>query len=584
MAKKTVAQLANQKSPARKPRSSRRQWCFRLFAVALALAPFPAAELMFRAFGVGHDTRFVVQARDATSSTVWHFNPAADLAYYGIEGVSGPEARPFNLPKPEEVYRIIVVGGSTVAGFPYPFELAMPRQLEVVLSQQLPEMEFEVLNAGITSINSSSEVDIVRQLVADAQPDLIILHSGHNEFYGPGGSASTTSRFGTKFHRFMQGVRRQRTYQVTMSTIPRAKETHLVETLPTDINIPLDGPIFEQTVRHFESNLTKIIDNADSANIPLLISTVPSNLRDLAPLEPAVDEDLIAHISEAERHMSYLEFEDALKILEAAESDYSRDALLHYRRAQCLEQLNRNDEAANAFSLASDLDGCRFRAPGALLEVVRKLAQSRKSVMFCDVAEELRRRSEFPVPGNDFFLEHVHYNFAGTWEAASILGRAVVEQSLNAQWDDDRAPEPQYRDELLGVTQLDHLAADSLTLIIFQAWPLSLSAARIAETNFLTERITTTCAEIDPIELELFSTLGMTAMEQHLWLAMGERWLAAGQPQNALDSFQRHILRRPWEAKAYLEAASALDAMGNSSEAQLMRTRGSRCFQGYSAN
>ena len=111
-------------------------------------------------------------------------------------------------------------------------------QLELVLQQQQPGTSFEVLNAGITSINSFSEVDIVRQAVA-SDPDLIVVHSGHNEFYGPGGSASTSSNLTPALYPAMQRLRRQRSFQIALSLIPRRTDSHLVETLPADIAIPL---------------------------------------------------------------------------------------------------------------------------------------------------------------------------------------------------------------------------------------------------------------------------------------------------------------------------------------------------------
>lgn len=552
---------------------SRRMWLFRAIAVAIPLLSFVLFEYVLRAIGVGQDTRFVIRCDDVPSPNAFRFNPAADRAYYGPRDISGPDPRPFEIPQDKDQFRIVVVGGSTVVGFPYPFELALPKQLEVILNEQFPEKQFEVLNAGITSINSFSEVDIVEQLLEDCPPDLIIVHSGHNEFYGPGGSASTTSRFGPQFYLFMQSLRRQRTFQLALSAFPSPEETHLIETLPSDIDIAIDGPIFRKTVQRYEANLTRIVDMATQVKVPVIISTVPSNLRDLAPLEPTVDKRLLDKIKEAESRISYQEFEAALAILRDATKLDPSDPLLMFRTAQCLENLGQASEAAKSYRLASDLDGCRFRAPQAVLDVVRSMAQSRQDFVFCDVAKQLQSRSEFPAPGNDYFLEHVHYNYAGTWEAASILAETVVEQVLDAHWQSERLPNSQRRDELLGMTRLDHLAADSLTLIIFEAWPLKLSSARGHETNLLRSRISATFESIDPAERELFSSLSMNVMEQHLWLAMGESWLALKQPERAEEVFQRHLRRKPWESRGYLGAAAALDALGKSTEAAAMRER-----------
>ena len=122
----------------RRPLSRRRKWSFRLLAIGLSLAPLLLLELGLRIGGFGYDTSLIVKAPHTDSSTKFQFNPSVDRAYYGPVDLAGPEPRHFEIPKPAGVYRIVVVGGSTVAGFPYPFELALPRHLQVILQQQLP--------------------------------------------------------------------------------------------------------------------------------------------------------------------------------------------------------------------------------------------------------------------------------------------------------------------------------------------------------------------------------------------------------------------------------------------------------------
>jgi hypothetical protein len=143
--------------------SFRRKWCFRLLAMSLPLAGLVLIELGLRWASVGMDLGLVESVGDGAPAQTFRFNPWTDQAYYGATDLSGPEPRPFMLPKPEGTFRIVVVGGSTVVGFPYPSDLAFPRFLEILLSQQGLNRKFEVLNAGITAINSFSEADLVEQ-------------------------------------------------------------------------------------------------------------------------------------------------------------------------------------------------------------------------------------------------------------------------------------------------------------------------------------------------------------------------------------------------------------------------------------
>ncbi len=564
----------------RRGRSRRRTWLFRGASIGLALLPFVLIEVVLRTCGVGHDTTLVVPYPAPQAAGVARLNPAADRIYYGVEDLWGPDPRPFQLDKPDGTFRVVVIGGSTVAGFPFPFELALPKQLEVVLTAQVPDRKFEVLNVGMTAITSSHEVHNLAQSLA-CRPDLIVVHTGHNEFYGPGGSASTANRLTSRIPSLTRFIKRQRSFQLLLSLAQRPTSSHLVSTLPADIGIPLDGPLFEFTQQRFRTNLESMADAARDAGIPIVFSTVPSNLRDMAPLQPTAREATLARLTEIDRLMSYREYASAWKTITDARREAPVDALLTYRAAQCLEELGRATEAAQAYRLAADLDGCRLRAATPMLDVVGEVARSRQpGVFYCDVAAKLQDRSQLAAPGADFFLEHVHYNLEGTWQVATILAESIVTDVLGATWDQGRVPDAERRDELLGATSLDRLAADSLTVVLFDAWPFTLSPARDAERRSVGARLTDRFQAMDAGQREQFANLGLDAMHQHLWLAMGNAWLAAGDAEASANALARHIRRRPWEAAGYEAAARALAAQGKQGEAAAMRQRADELKQG----
>jgi tetratricopeptide (TPR) repeat protein len=564
------------RADSRRDIKSRRKWLFRGLSIAASLLPLLIFELALRLCGSGYDTRLIVPAPSAASATTYQFNEPADRAYYGPEDLSGPEPRNFELPKPEPIYRIVVIGGSTVAGFPYPFELALPKHLEVILSEQLPEMQFEVLNAGITSINSFSEVDIVRQAIA-CDPDLIVVHSGHNEFYGPGGSASNSSNLTPALYPVMQALRRQRSFQLAISLIPRKTNAHLVETLPADIAIPLDGEVFNRTQTQYQVNLQKVVDLAKRSQIPIVVSSVPSNLRDLSPLQTrsalaltdSDAEEQALRLKEAMRHISYQKYDLALKTLTEARRSDPTHPLLAFRQAQCLEMLERRAEAAETYTLAADLDGCRFRAPSSFSEIVREVAKlNPEGVYFCDVAARFPSVSQFPAPGSDLFLEHVHYNLDGHWQAARFLAECIVEDVLGKAWDAERFPNDQRRDKLLQITPFDHLVADAQTIGILGVWPFSLSTARGEEATAVQDRWRSTFAALPQLDQDLFTAQTLESLTQNVLVVMGHAYLSAGREKLALDSFQRHIQRRPWDAAGYVGAVMSLRAQGKLSESQ----------------
>src|SRR5262245_7334522 len=127
-------------APATHARSSPsgRKWLFRSSAVVIGLLPFVVLEAALRLIGYGYDNRLVIPAPLPAAPNRHILNPATDRAYFGRADLPGPEPRPFPLPKPADGFRIVVVGGSTVTGFPYPIELSFPRHLQVILQEQNP--------------------------------------------------------------------------------------------------------------------------------------------------------------------------------------------------------------------------------------------------------------------------------------------------------------------------------------------------------------------------------------------------------------------------------------------------------------
>jgi len=251
----------------------------------------------------------------------------------------------------------------------------------------------------------------------------------------------------------------------------------------------------------------------------------------------------------AARHFSYREFEAALAERRAARQLEPASAVLAYREAQCLERLGRRQAAAEAYVLACDLDGCRFRAPSAFHAAVQRVASAGSdTVLFCDVAALLGEQSALPAPGDDFFLEHVHYNLEGNWRVALILGQFIQKRVLRGDWDPARVPEDERRDALLGVTRLDHLAADTFTLMAVQAWPLKLAPDSSLQTERVKTRLRQDYASLSPLDRQIFTDLSLDAIQQDLLVSMGDGYRAAGREDLAQEMFRRHRQRRPWEA------------------------------------
>ena len=86
------------------------------------------------------------------------------------------------LPKPEGVYRIVCIGGSTTFEGPR-IDLTYPKMLERLLREAFNTDRIEVVNGGIPALDSIGEWERVPEYLALA-PDLIVHYNFVNDFCG----------------------------------------------------------------------------------------------------------------------------------------------------------------------------------------------------------------------------------------------------------------------------------------------------------------------------------------------------------------------------------------------------------------
>jgi hypothetical protein len=92
--------------------------------------------------------------------------------------------------KPENAFRVFVLGASTTESFPYGYNGMFSLVIRDMLEDVLPDRHVEVINLGITATNTYTLFDQTREILK-AEPDAILIYSGQNEYYGALGVASS---------------------------------------------------------------------------------------------------------------------------------------------------------------------------------------------------------------------------------------------------------------------------------------------------------------------------------------------------------------------------------------------------------
>ena len=94
---------------------------------------------------------------------------------FNSEGLYGKE---FSKEKENNVYRVFVVGGSTIIGGQTTDNTTISNILQKLFDSQNIEFDIEVINAGTSGGNTISELNLIKSKLVNYEPDLIIMHDG----------------------------------------------------------------------------------------------------------------------------------------------------------------------------------------------------------------------------------------------------------------------------------------------------------------------------------------------------------------------------------------------------------------------
>lgn len=302
------------------------------------------------------------------------------------------DVSPFRKTKTDSTFRVFVLGGSSAEGFPYSPYISFSERIKQKLLLETQGLDIEVINLGMTAVNSYVIRDLSRRL-PNYHPDAVVIYAGHNEYYGSFGVASTQFSLVNNMYikRLILRLKDVAVYQllddlITANTRRPRNRTMMAEVIKkSDINYQSD--LFEAGIQQFESNISDVLQRFRDNDIPVYIGTIASNLKDQPPLG------------------------DEQAALEA----FSK-ANQFFRNGQI-------DSAKQAFLRAKELDGTRFRAPLAMNKTIRQLAKTYDATVV-DIYEASFDSSTSGIPDSSFFDDHLHPN----WQGHQMMGELFFEK------------------------------------------------------------------------------------------------------------------------------------------------------------
>ena len=369
----------------------------RWFYLILLLIPilfFVLLEIGLRALDYGHDFTVFKVVTDYHPDKLF-LNPEIPYKYfYGTRSV--PSALPdgFDKDKKENAFRVFVLGGSSTAGWPYVPNASFPRQLKRKLELLYPENNIEVINLGISAINSYTLRDFV-PAVLEQKPDLVLIYAGHNEYYGALGVGSTVSigssrnlvnlYLGLYNFKITQLLRDAISWVWGLvnkkdETTEASNETLMSQMIGNSL-IAYESDDYKKGIEQFEGNLNDMIEMIRKKNVPVIIGKLTCNLRDQKPFV-------------------------SLK----TDKFPSADEVFH--RAN--EELNKGNisEAQKLFFLAKEYDALRFRAPQKINDVISDIGK-KYNLPVVDIDSAFKEHSPYNLVGYNLTVDHLHPNIEG---------------------------------------------------------------------------------------------------------------------------------------------------------------------------
>ena len=519
----------------------------RLFTVITLLLPVLLLilfELLLILVNYGGNTALFIQAPSNVSQYKMINRNVGSRYFFMQSTLPTPQKDLMLSKKPKNGYRIFVMGGSTTAGFPYGNNIMFSRILHFRLADVFPDKKIEVINLGMSAINSYTLLGFMEELL-EYDPDAILIYAGHNEFYGAMGVASMESlgksRGMVKAYLKMERFRTfllirngvgwlRRTLGKAMSGNQQGSATAtLMERIVSDTVIPYNSHIYELGKRQFAGNLREIIAKARKAEIAVITSELVSNVKDQKPFESLQTDELPT----------------AEAVFEFAEDRYRE---------------GRINEARAAYYRAKDLDVVRFRATEEFNSIIHSVS-AEFHVPVVPMKIYFSKVSPDGLIGDNLTVDHLHPNIQGNFIMADAFFNCMRENKfISDSWNSGNIKTSMEYIQDWGITKLDTLAADISIRYLKGSWPYKPRS----EPNRSLDNYQPATKE-DSIAFDILTREDVSVEIGHVNLA--KYYIDQQAYESAYQEYKALIYMIPYEVSFYEKAAELLMVLGRYDEA-----------------
>jgi tetratricopeptide (TPR) repeat protein len=416
----------------------RRRILFWLLLILLNLSLLPALEVLVRVMGVQ-------TSDDPYLQFGWVPSFFTELSiggepYFKVVNreVYRERNTTFSLKKGPNTFRIFCLGESASAGWPHPASEIYSIYLQQALERAYPGRRIEVINVSGHAY-AAYRIRLIFNQVLQFDPDLLILYTGNNEFlekrnYGIGkrwyDPLETLADKSVLFRVLRGSVAGRLLFpENTLKAMERQHKAFgdwsKIRQLPMETR--RDPAQFKLVQEHYEFSLRSMVEAAQNRGLPVVLLTVPVNLRDWRPNvsfnsleEPRVGE-WEAHYRAGRAALLQGDPVSAIQSLRTAIALDPVHADSYFYLASALEVGGDPDEVYRNYSLARDFDYNPFRALSCFNDILRRIAERYGNVRLADTEWAFRAANAPHVPGFNLFLDYVHPSQEGNLVIAKTV-------------------------------------------------------------------------------------------------------------------------------------------------------------------
>ncbi|MFN8208416.1 MAG: hypothetical protein U0T82_13555 [Bacteroidales bacterium] len=510
-----------------KPLSPGKKRLFYGIMVLMALMFFVILELSLRLFHYGSELQLFIPSK--VMPGYYQVNPAVSKRFFSnLKGTeTGNDV--FLVNKPDTCFRVFVMGCSTARGFPFQMSATFSRILQQRLQDLYPHTRIEMVNTSMAAINSYAMYDFIDEILGQ-KPDLILIYTGHNEYYGAMGVSSVEGGGNVRWLKIMHlKLVRLKTYQLVQQLVRKIAGTFADEstrpkgTLMTRMAIKnaieYDSELYRAGIQQFADNMEVVVKKTHDAGVKLVMGELVSNVSDIAPL--------------------------------ISSTPGEHEAVQLFRHARDLEEQGKYIEALELYYQAKDKDAIVFRAPEGMNDVIHDLG-SRYASVVVPMKKIFSEHSPHGLPGFSLFTEHLHPNVKGYFLMADAFFNSLKDNKLiPAIPDTSNIPVSAAYEQDWGLTELDSLAADIRIRSLMAGWPFQPAEKM---NNFLQSYRPVNLAD----SLAFRSVLSTSVKLEDMHVLLAERYAGSGKYYLAYREYASLIRDYPYVQDLYVQALNYL--------------------------